>query len=148
MQPCFALMIGFKEELPSDWIFAKVHNNPIKLIAVNSTKPGRNHQNSCFVVHSRSSWAQENLDRDPQEVQKILLKNFSDITGISSLGGDCISLHRWFYALIENSAENKTPFVDLDLGLAATSDWASNSRIEDVWLSSMLLLRTLAKLYG
>ncbi|NBV06069.1 MAG: flavin containing amine oxidoreductase-like protein [Proteobacteria bacterium] len=138
MQPCFALMLGFKSKWDRDWIFAKVRNNPIKLIAVNSSKFGRNNDVTSLVIHSRDSWSRENLERDQNQVQQILLENFTQVSSIDYKQASYVSLHRWRYALIDQTKREK--FFNQDLGLAATSDWSTNSRIEDVWIAAINLV--------
>jgi predicted NAD/FAD-dependent oxidoreductase len=137
MQPCFALMLGFKSKWDRDWIFAKVRNNPIKLIIVNSSKFGRNNDVTSLVIHSRDSWSRENLERDQNEVQQILLENFTQVSGINYKEASYTSLHRWRYALVDETKYEK--FFNPTLALAATSDWSTNSRIEDVWIAAMNL---------
>lgn len=134
MQPCYALMLGFEKKWQHDWIFAKVRNNPIKLIALNSSKPARNSDVTSLVIHSRSSWAKENLERDQSEVEEILAQNFSQLTQIDYRDAVYKSLHRWRYALVDEVAGEI--FFKPELGLAAVSDWTTNSRIEDVWLKA------------
>ena len=137
MQPCFALMLGFKSKWEKDWIFAKVKNNPIKLIAVNSSKFGRKDNVTSLVIHSREKWSRENLERDQEQVKKDLLENFTQVSGIDHTQASYVSLHRWRYALVDGVNHEK--FFDANLGLSATSDWSSNSRIEDVWIAAMNL---------
>jgi hypothetical protein len=137
MQPCFALMLGFEEKWQNDWIFAKVRNSPIKLIAVNSSKPRRNNEITSLVIHSRDSWSKENIDLDLAEVEKILGENLLNLTSINYKKAAYCSIHRWKYALIDESPAEI--FFDFDKKLAATSDWTTNSRIEDCFISAMKL---------
>ncbi len=51
---------------------------------------------------------------------------------------DYISVHRWKYAIIEHTKNSGFHF-DLHTGIAATSDWASTSEIEEVWLDASKL---------
>lgn len=142
--PCYALMLGFNKIWNQDWIFAKVHDNPIKLIAINSSKPERNSEVTSIVVHSHNNWTMENIDLDQNKVKELLLTNFTKVSKIDYSDADYISLHRWRYALAgEDGADI---FIDKDLKLAATGDWASNSRIEDVWASAMKLSSQLKSL--
>ncbi len=134
MQPCFALMVGFDHKWQNDWIFAKVRANPIKLIAVNSSKPARNSAVTSLVIHSRDSWARDNLERDQNEVMEILLENFSRVTAINHRDAAYKSLHRWRYALVDGVGSGI--FFDPENGLAASSDWSTNSRIEDAWIAA------------
>lgn len=139
---CYALMLGFNRPWDREWIAAKVHNNPIKWISVNSTKPGRNKDVTCFVAHSRNNWAEEHINDDMDSAQQTLLSEFSSVTGIDAAKADFIHTHRWRYAIVEDTQQSG-PFMDEKLGLAATSDWAMTSRIEEVWISCMDLVRML-----
>lgn len=145
MKPCFALMLGFNKKWDRDWIFAKVQNNPIKLISVGSSKPGRNSEVTSLVIHARDNWSEKNLEMDINQVQQILLENFTRVTGINTNDAAYISTHRWRYALVDDS--EKTGFFDPVLGLAATSDWACNSRIEDVWIAAMKLAEAIKNIF-
>ncbi len=139
MQPCYALMLGFNKKWDRDWIFAKVRNNPIKLIAINSSKPARNNEATSLVIHTRDAWTKENLERDQKEVEEILCQNFSQLTKIDYQEAAYKSLHRWRYALVDET-KNET-FFDAQNKLAATSDWSTNSRVEDVWIAAMNLAK-------
>lgn len=145
MQPCYALMLGFDKKWDREWIFAKVRNNPIKLIAVNSSKPARNSEVTSLVIHSRESWSKENLERDQSEVEEILAQNFSQLTQIDYRDAAHKSLHRWRYALIDEVRGEV--FLDRSNKLAATGDCNANSRVEDVWLAAQNLATEIKKNY-
>jgi renalase len=135
MQGCFCLMIGFNRPWDRDWIAAKVRQNPIKWISINSTKPGRNKAVTSIVVHSRGNWADDHIEDDPIEIQKLLTKEFELVTKISATNADYLSLHRWKYAIVEKT--NRSGFyVDESSFTAATSDWSATSRIEEVWINA------------
>ncbi len=138
MLPSFVTMIGFNHRLSLDWIAGEVEHGPIKLISFNSSKPGRDKNTSCFVIISKESWAKDHLEEEISTVEKILVKNFEDLTGILCDKADYISTHRWRYALSKNSKKIE-PFFDKALRLGATGDWVLGSRIEDVWLAAKKL---------
>ncbi len=146
MQPCYAMMLGFESEWNYDWIFAKVRNNPIKLISVNSSKPMRNSSSTSLVIHTRASWTKKNLERDQNEVEEILCQNFTKLTNLNYQEATYKSLHRWRYALIEE--KGKEIFFDPQNKIAASSDWATNSRIEDVWFAAENLTTKIKKFYA
>lgn len=145
MQGCYALMIGFNKPWDKQWIAAKVRDNPIKWISVNSTKIGRNQDVTAIVAHSRNNWADEHIDDDMQEAQKFLVQQFEAATTISCDTANYISLHRWKYAIVEET-EKSGFYLDENMGIAATSDWASTSRIEEVWQNAMRLAQHLKAL--
>jgi renalase len=141
MQSCFALMIGLNRKWARDWIAAKVINNPIKWISVNSSKPNRNSDVTSLVVHSRSNWAKRYLEEEKSEIQKKLLLQLSLLLK-EEIKPDFAALHRWKYAIVGNPSRLGN-YYDSNLGLAATSDWCATSRIEEVYLSAMNLIQKL-----
>lgn len=147
MHPCFALMIGFNKKINLDWIFAKVENSPIKLISVNSSKAGRSHDLSTFVIHSKSNWATKNIARNIAEIQQELLAQFEKLTKINCKDATYIQTHLWRYALVKSSSGKKI-FCDFNLNLAATGDWSCGSRIEDVFLSAKNLSKKIINHVG
>lgn len=144
MQGCYSLMIGFNRPWDKQWIAAKVRDNPIKWISINSTKPSRNKDVTAIVVHSHNSWADAHMDDDMDEAQKFLLSQFEAVSGIDCSKVDYVSTHRWKYAIAEKTEESGF-YVDPIQKIAATSDWASHSRIEDVWLSAVDLANHISK---
>jgi len=145
MQPCFSMMLGFEKKWQNDWVFAKIKNNPIKSIAINSSKPMRNCDATSIVIQTKRSWSIENVDFKPEELQKILLENFTNLIGISGKEASYISLHRWLYALIDEGGGEI--FFDKENALGATGDWALGSRIEDVWISANKLSKVILNFY-
>lgn len=145
MQGCYALMIGFNKPWDRQWIAAKVRDNPIKWISINSSKPGRNKAVTAIVAHSRNSWADEHIDDDMAEAQKFLLAQFQAVSGINYENADYISTHRWKYAIVE---ETQKPgfYLEPNKRIAATSDWASTSRVEEVWMNAKKLAHEWANL--
>jgi predicted NAD/FAD-dependent oxidoreductase len=138
MQGCYTFMIGFNKPWDKHWIAAKVLNNPIQWISINSSKPGRNKSVTSIVVHSSNYWADQHMDYDIEEAQTFFVDQFERVTGISTSNAEYISAHRWKYAIVEHS-NNLGFYFDLHTGVAATSDWASTSRIEEVCLDATKL---------
>jgi renalase len=146
MQGCYSLMIGFNKPWDKQWIAAKVRDNPIQWIAINSTKSGRNNAVTAIVAHSCNNWADEHIDDDIQDAQKFLVQQFEAVTDISTVNADYIAAHRWKYAIVEET-EKAGFYFDAEQGLAATSDWGSISRIEEVWMNAISLSNELIKAY-
>jgi predicted NAD/FAD-dependent oxidoreductase len=132
---CFSLMIGLHQPWEKEWIAANVCNSPIKWIGVNSTKPGRNHNVTCLVIHSDPKWTKANIDRDIQEVQDLLLNELDSLITLDIKNLSYVSTHRWLYSNV-HPLNNDSYYVDLDLGLFAVGDWSQMSDIETVWLNA------------
>jgi len=144
MQGCYSLMIGFNKPWDKQWIAAKVRDNPLKWISINSSKPGRNKSVTAIVAHSRNDWAEKHMDDDMQEAQHFLVQQFEAVIGISAANADYIFTHRWKYAIVEET-EKSGFYFDPDQRVAATSDWASTSRIEEVWTNAAGLAEDIAR---
>lgn len=134
-ESCFALMVGVNKLWNKKWIAAEIHNSPIKWIGVNSTKPGRNHNLSCLVIHSDPNWTKANLLRDPGEIQDILLNELGSLISIDINDLSYISTHRWLYSRFFSINSNDCYF-DLGGGLYVVGDWLQMSDIETVWLNA------------
>ena len=132
---CFSLMIGLHHAWEREWIAAHIFNSPIKWIGVNSTKPGRNHNFTCLVIHSDPKWTKANIDRDIKEVQDILLNELKTLITLDIKNLSYVSMHRWLYSKV-NPLNNNGYYVDLELGLCAVGDWCQMSDIETVRLNA------------
>lgn len=135
MNVCFALMLGFKEEIKINWIAAKIRESKLKWVTINSKRPDRNAEVTSIQIHSRDSWANDNSDRNIDEVQAEMIKEFKELTGIDGFQADYASTHRWLYSLVKNTSKVGS-YVDVDNKLAACGDWCLTSRIEEAWLSA------------
>lgn len=141
---CYTLMIGFNTPWKKPWMAAKVHASPIEWIAVNSTKPGRNHAITSIVAHSNNAWAEEHIDDDMSQAEAFLRREFESISGIDTHAADYFSCHRWRYALVSEPNE-LPPFIDSTNGLASSGDWCTASRIEDAWTNAVKLAERIKK---
>lgn len=147
LAPCFALMLGFPKPWSRDWIAAKIHNNPIKWVSINSSKPGRRNEATSIVCHTRQNWSEQNLESSLEENKNILLSEFKKITDINPSDADHIDLHRWRFATIDKS-DKLGPYFDAKQCLASTGDWCNTSRIEEVFLASNELINLIKKHYA
>lgn len=142
--PCFALMLGFEQSLNLSFGAAIVKDSPIGWIAVGNARPGRS-DSSSLLLHSDNHWAENNLELPLPAVQQSLLNALADLRGIDLPAPAHIDLHRWRYARVEGES---FPGVLLDAkqGLAACGDWSHGKRVEDAFLSGLILGQTLSDL--
>jgi len=134
---CFSLMLGFKSPPKLNFDAAVVRNSPLAWIAANSSKPDRPDAYS-LVVHSDNTWAQSHQGCDVNDVRKELLESVDGILGESLPEKEHIALHRWAYARAESSSDKKY-LVDKTNRLAACGDWCGGGRVEDAYLSGLML---------
>ena len=136
---CYSLMFGFRKKWRHSWIAANILNSPLEWIAVNSTKPGRNHNLTTLVVHSSNRWAEAHVDDDLEKTAYFLRNELQQILKFDISDPEYFSLHRWRYALLDRLNNDKIKneyYYDTVLQLASVGDWCSRSRIEDTWLNS------------
>lgn len=91
----FAMILGMQQPWDKTWIAAQLDHGPIKSISIDSTKPGRNNNVSCLVIHSATQWANANVHRDITEVQEILLQALTAVLDLDSNNFAYVATHRW-----------------------------------------------------
>lgn len=134
MRGCFALMLGFAEELDLPWQAALVHSADISWVSVNSSKPGRSDPFS-LVIHSTNAWADAHIDDDPDRILEHLMNEASAVVGKEVMAADHRQVHRWRYA---NVAKQTGPAFSTDdeRRLAICGDWLVHGRIEAAFTSA------------
>lgn len=144
MQGCFSLMLVFPDKsIQKTWDVALVKNSKFSWISWNHTKPGRNAQPS-IVALSSNEWADQNIDRDKNDVKKELCKELSEILNVSieekAIHSD---LHLWRYANLPKQKEANRYLMDSEKQLASCGDWCLHGRIEAAFTSGYELATVL-----
>lgn len=142
MLGCYALMLGFRDEIPLPWQAALVRNADISWISVNSSKPGRDSP-PTLVVHSTNAWAEAHMEDDSEFVRSHMLAELARVTQLEFSEADHCDLQRWRYANID-AQRGPDHFVDVATGIAACGDWFIRGRIEAAFRSARSLLGRLA----
>ena len=143
MQACFALLLGFADRVDLDWHVAEIRNADIRLIAVNSSKPGRSRP-FTLVIHSSNSWADAHIDGHADAVTRHLLDEASAITGKGLQRAEFRQLHLWRYANI-SELPGSPYYLDEDNRLAACGDWCVRGSVEAAFTSSDRLAHALVE---
>jgi len=135
MKSNFSMVIGSKTPWNKDWIAARVHQDIIKWIFVNSTKPMRDKSKAHIIVHASNKWSMKNINDNVPAIQEKLLECFRKYVDIDI---DAVHTHRWLYSIIDNSVKSGPVYLPaVNLGL--TGDWCYTSRIEEVVIAAMQL---------
>jgi renalase len=145
MHGCYALMIGLNQSWDRDWIAAQVVDHPIGWIGINSSKPARDKAHTAIVVHASNEWSERHIDDDVGDVQRVLIGQWEALTGISLAHAAYLTTHRWRYALVA-APQTAGYYLDAQQHIASSGDWATASRIEDVWLNAQGLAQALGQL--
>ncbi|SFZ85385.1 hypothetical protein SAMN02983003_2546 [Devosia enhydra] len=148
LKPCHALMVGLPIPSPLDWIAAKVMDGPIKWISVDSSKPGRDASVTTLVAHTRAGWSAPMADAAADTLSAPLLAALqAALPDLDLAQAETVKAHRWRSAIIART-RRPGPFLDLGAGIAATGDWASASRIEEVCMSALALAAEIGQAAG
>jgi predicted NAD/FAD-dependent oxidoreductase len=144
MSGCFTLMIGLDQIPDLGFAAARVQDEVLSFIAVDTTKPGRAGK-PALVVHSRNDWAEVHLETDRAEVQERMLTAMAKCTGQDFRTAPWIDLHRWRFAAVDEPAGERFLF-DMATGLGACGDWCIGNRVEAAFESASALGDTFTNL--
>jgi len=136
MTPCWAALAAFEGRIDAAWDGAFVHGSPLAWVARNSSKPGRDCANDCWVLHASPEWsaAHQNLDRDT--VKTKLLSAFDSIAAAPALNPFYLDAHRWLFSATPLSLD-RLVFFDGDKGLVVCGDWLAGGRVEGAFRSGV-----------
>jgi renalase len=133
MKSNFSMVVGSKEVWNKDWIAARVHQDIIKWIFINSTKPYRDNSKTEIIVHASNKWSIKNIDENIPSIQEKLRECFAKYVDIEI---DIIHTHRWLYSIIDKSFKTGPIYLPAyNLGL--TGDWSYTSRVEEVVIAAL-----------
>ena len=140
MSSCFALMLGFEQELPLEFDAAHVINSELSWIAVNSHKPQRS-ENFTLIVHSSQKYAENHINDNNEEVMQDLISETSRVIGFDVSLADYKTVHRWLYANNYKKEQiNNIIYLDQKNKLASCGDWCLNGRVEGAFTSAYNLV--------
>jgi renalase len=134
MRGCWAIMARFAAplELPFDAAF--VNGSPLRWVARDSSKPGRNGPDT-WVLHASAEWSETRLEQDAESVATLLLQAFSQLGAAKPAAW---TAHRWRYADTEPPLRNGYCW-HADVGLGLCGDWINGGTVEGAWLSGRQL---------
>ena len=134
MQACWAVMLRFDlaPDLPFDAAF--VNEGPLRWVARNGSKPGREGQ-EAWVLHASAEWSEAHIEDDSEAVVHALSAAFQALGGRAS---PVWSAHRWRYAITDAAVEGGCLWHP-EQALGLCGDWLNGGRVEGAWLSGRAL---------
>ena len=150
MLPCWGVMIAPTEPLDAaafDGAF--VNTGPLRWVARNSSKPGREAGQETWVLHASAEWSNTHWEKPPEWIAQNLWETFCQLLELDYPSKTAFqTAHRWRYALVD-SAFSERFVIDPQLQLAACGDWCGGPRVEGAYLSGLevaeQLLQTLSR---
>lgn len=132
--PCWSLMVAVAEA-PAD-VLLEPREDPIGLIALDSSKPGRP-AGTRLTVHATPAWSRRHLEEPREAIIAALLQATGRHLGLA-LEPTYAEAHRWRYAQVEMALG--TPCLyDPALRLGAAGDGCLGARIEAAHDSGLAL---------
>jgi len=141
---CWGLLVAFEEPLfgtagcVADGVLVS-GSASIAWAARNSSKPGRNDDGDCWVVHATASWSNARRELKADAAAQALLQEWSLACGLATPPA---ALHA--EAFLWNAAFPLNPaapaegcFADAALSLAMAGDWCVGPRAGDAWASGV-----------
>lgn len=143
MKPCWATIVAFSSRWDVPFDGAVVHDETIRWMARDSSKPDRPKELDCWVLQSNHAWAKDHLSLSKEEIVSLMLNQLERLTGVKPPDPLYRNSHRWLYADVEvpASLDNIGPECswDADRLLGACGDWYRHKNIEGAMLSGMAL---------
>lgn len=136
MSGCWTVMIALETSLECEFDAAFVHNSPLSWIARNNSKPGRQSSFDTWVLHASPEWTEKNLAATTEDIESILLREFAQVVGSSSLRVAYQNSHLWRFALPQTPLTEPCLFDEEQL-IGACGDWCGGPRVEGAFLSGI-----------
>ena len=134
MQPCWTLMLRYRTPYSPGYDAAFVNDSPLRWIACDSSKPGRQGQ-QAWTLQASAPWSAAHLEDDAHSVTAALLAAFA---ALGAPPPDAVTAHRWRYAKADHAARERAVWLPaVQVGLCG--DWLGGGRVEDAWLSGRAL---------
>lgn len=146
MLPCWAAMIAPENAVESaafDGAF--INQGPLRWVARNSSKPGRDPNKETWVLHASPEWSESHWEDTRESVAADLWQNFLELLGSPATKPVVAMAHRWRYALAETVYAARY-LIDAEWKLAACGDWCGGPRVEGAFLSGLETSRELLQL--
>lgn len=143
--PCWTLMAAFDGRLPHRADVIR-DGGAIALALRNSAKPGRGGIDGaapggpeCWVVQAGARWSAEHLELESEAIVPLLLAQLAGLAGpLPPL--EHAAAHRWRYAFPDQGAAGPAGCLwDKALALGACGDWLAGPRVENAFLSGLML---------
>jgi renalase len=132
----WAVMIRPREALKVEFDGAFVVDSPLGWICRDSSKPGRA-MGDRWLLQATADWSNLHQDYAPDEVGKMLLDVFCNVTGELVEPLDLVA-HRWLYSLPVNPLGIQCHLNEAG-NIGACGDWLSGARVEDAFMSGYSL---------
>jgi len=137
--PCLTMMVALndcKQNLKSK-IFES-HNVIAKQIRQSTMNALSSDQTIRLVVHATPEWSKQNINREPQEIARDLLKEFLSLNALDQQRPAFLQAHRWRYAQVKKPL-GLTCLWDSKAQFGLAGDWCLGPNVEHAYESGITL---------
>jgi hypothetical protein len=134
MRGCWALMLRFKARVDMPFDAAFVNDGPLRWIARDSSKPGRDGPET-WLLHADAEWSESRLQQAADDVAAEMLREFARL---GAPAPQACTAHRWRYADAAPATEQGCAW-DSERSIGLCGDWLNGGRVEGAWRSGRLL---------
>lgn len=142
----WSVMLTPREVIKVDFDGAFVADSPLGWVCRDSSKPGRS-TGDRWMLQATADWSRQHQDYSPNDVNKILLQAFCNVSGQLIEAPLFLAAHRWLYSLPINPVGVPCYFSE-HLMLGACGDWLSGTCVEDAFMSGHALGHQLLNAFG
>jgi len=134
MKPCWTAMLRLEQRYDPGYDAAFVNHDPLRWLARDSSKPGREGA-EVWVAQASAEWSAAHIEAVDDEVAMHLVAAFRELGGPAP---SAVTIHLWRYA--KSAAQSRQRAVWLPaVQVGLCGDWLSGGRVEDAWLSGKAL---------
>tara|TARA_R110001592_G_scaffold227724_1_gene483979 strand:- start:12398 stop:13396 length:999 start_codon:yes stop_codon:yes gene_type:complete len=129
--PQWVLMLNIKGSLGLAGDYREIKGSIISRLILEQGKPERadNHGHQLWLIHACPDWTSKNLETDKEALTNSLVSELASIAGTPVIVEDTY-LHRWLYAIAQDSALTGRKFLCDGQGLWFCGDYlADTSRL-------------------
>ncbi|MBC7684449.1 MAG: FAD-dependent oxidoreductase [Bdellovibrionales bacterium] len=139
MAGCWAMLLQYDMPQQLGFDAAFVNHGPLRWVARDSAKPGREGAES-WLLHASAQWSEAHIDLDSGQVGALLLPAFAALGGAPPQHS---SVHRWRYASTVQACSEAFVWDGVQ-GLGMCGDWLNGGTVEAAWVSGRRLASRIA----
>lgn len=110
-----------------------------RLIKDNQKAGRHDKQFDRWIIHSRSDWAADHLEKDKEQITQLLSEDFCRLTELSVLRHG--TPHRWLFSRYQACQQNTPYHWHETLQIALAGDWLSTGNTEGALFSAQQLIK-------
>jgi len=142
MAPCWALMVAFATPVAGGADVFQSESADLAWMARNSSKPGRNSTQECWVIHASPAWSARHLELERGQAAEKIIEMLPRAFDCALPRIAQSSAHRWRYA--RTTTPLGAAFVSSeDRRLFVGGDWCLGARVECAFESGQAIAAAL-----